>query len=93
MAAGKDRHKIKRISIKPLFLLELGFLKLPGILSIVRVTGLFFGVKMRDITLKLDSTRKDKHQITSQGFLVVDANLTRAGGAPFPGRGIQSRVA
>lgn len=34
---------------------------------------------MRDITLKLDSTRKDKHQITSQGFLVVDANLTRAG--------------
>jgi hypothetical protein len=57
----------------------LGFLKLPGILSIVRVAGLFFGVKMRDITLKLDSTRKDKHQITSQGFLVVDANLTRAG--------------
>jgi hypothetical protein len=34
---------------------------------------------LRDITLKLDSTRKDKHQITSQGFLVVDANLTRAG--------------
>ena len=45
----------------------------------MRVAGLFFGVKMRDITLKLDSTRKDKHQITSQGFLVVDANLTRAG--------------
>lgn len=34
---------------------------------------------MKEITLKLDSDRKDKHQITSQGFLVVDANLTRAG--------------
>lgn len=34
---------------------------------------------MRDITLKLDVARKDKYQITSQGFLVVDANLTRAG--------------
>lgn len=34
---------------------------------------------MRDITLKLDARKSDKFQITSQGFLVVDANLTRAG--------------
>lgn len=34
---------------------------------------------MRDITLKLDARKSDKFEITSQGFLVVDANLTRAG--------------
>lgn len=34
---------------------------------------------MRDITLKLDARKSDKFGITSQGFLVVDANLTRAG--------------
>lgn len=34
---------------------------------------------MKTSTLILDAQRKDKHQITSQGFLVVDANLTRAG--------------
>jgi hypothetical protein len=34
---------------------------------------------MRDFTLKLDARKSDKYEITSQGFLVVDANLTRAG--------------
>lgn len=34
---------------------------------------------MKTSTLILDAQRKDKHQITPQGFLVVDANLTRAG--------------
>ena len=34
---------------------------------------------MRDFTLKLDARKSDKFEITSQGFLVVDANLTRAG--------------
>ena len=34
---------------------------------------------MRDITLKLDARKSDKFEITSQGFLVVDANLTRTG--------------
>lgn len=34
---------------------------------------------MKEIIFKLDVDRKDKHQITSAGFLVVDANLTRAG--------------
>lgn len=34
---------------------------------------------MRIASLKLDALRKDQFKITSQGFLVVDANLTRAG--------------
>ncbi len=34
---------------------------------------------MRGFTLKLDARKSDKYEITSQGFLVVDANLTRAG--------------
>ena len=34
---------------------------------------------MKNLTLKLDARKSDKYEITSQGFLVVDANLTRAG--------------
>lgn len=34
---------------------------------------------MRTETLKLDARKNDKFEITSHGFLVADANLTRAG--------------
>lgn len=34
---------------------------------------------MRELTLKLDARKKDRFEITSQGFLVADANLTRSG--------------
>ena len=33
----------------------------------------------RAITLKLDARKRDRFEITSQGFLVADANLTRSG--------------
>jgi len=34
---------------------------------------------MKNATIKLDARKKDGYQITSQGFMVVDANLTRSG--------------